>query len=213
MNRFVVLSLSAVFLAVFLATSGCASNRGLAEQQSELDRLRIENESLQTDLSSAFELLELTRSEYQSSQARVAELERALSLQSGRSGERGETVAILPTDIFFESGSALLTPEGIAGLVEVAARLHSEFSGQTIRVEGYTDTNPIGENLQVQYPSNWELSAARAAMVARHLQWTHEFDGGNMEVVGLSQYHPMATNDTAEGREQNRRVRIAVMAD
>ena len=209
MNRLVVLSLS----AVFLAASGCASGRGLAEQQSELDRLRIENESLRNDLDGAYELLERTRSDLQASQARVAELERALSLQSGRSGERGETVAVLPTDIFFESGSALLTPEGIAGLVEVAARLHSEYAGQTIRVEGYTDANPIGENLQAQYPSNWELSAARAAMVARHLQWTHEFDGGNMEVVGLSQYHPMATNDTAEGREQNRRVRIAVMAD
>ena len=213
MNRLVVLSLSAVFLTVFLAASGCASNRGLTGQQSELDRLRTENESLQNDLSSAFELLELTRSEFQASQARVAELERALSLQGGRSGERGETVAMLPTDIFFESGSALLTPEGIAGLVEVAARLRDDYPGKTIRVEGYTDTNPIGENLQAQYPSNWELSAARAAMVARHLQWTHEFDGSNMEVVGLSQYHPMATNDTAEGREQNRRVRIAVMAD
>ena len=209
MNRLVVLSLS----AVFLAASGCASNRGLTGQQSELDRLRTENESLQNDLSSAFELLELTRLEFQASQARVAELERALSLQGGRSGERGETVAMLPTDIFFESGSALLTPEGIAGLVEVAARLRDDYPGKTIRVEGYTDTNPIGENLQAQYPSNWELSAARAAMVARHLQWTHEFDGSNMEVVGLSQYHPMATNDTAEGREQNRRVRIAVMAD
>ena len=55
------------------------------------------------------------------------------------------------------------------------------------------------------------LSAARAGMVARHLQWTHNFDGANMEIVGLSQYHPTADNATAEGREQNRRVRIAVM--
>ena len=209
MNRLVVLSIS----AVFLLASGCASSSGLAEQQSELERLRAENESLQNDLNAAYELLEITRFEYQASQARVTELEQALSLQSGRSGERGETVAMLPTDIFFESGSAQLTPEGIAGLVEVATRLRSEYAGKTLRVEGYTDTNPIGENLREQYPSNWELSAARAAMVARHLQWTYEFNGNNMEVVGLSQYHPMAENDTAEGREQNRRVRIAVMAD
>ncbi len=209
MNRLLILSLS----AVVLLASGCASSRGLSEQQSELDRLRAENASLRSDLDAAYELIERTRTEYQASQARVAELERALSLQSSQSGERGETVAMLPTDIFFESGSALLTPAGIAGLVEVAARLRSDYPGKTIRVEGYTDSNPIGETLQAQYPSNWELSAARAAMVARHLQWTHQFDGTGMEVVGLSQYHPMATNDTAEGREENRRVRIAVMAD
>ncbi|MDX1439268.1 MAG: OmpA family protein, partial [Rubricoccaceae bacterium] len=119
----------------------------------------------------------------------------------------------LPTDIYFESGSAELTSDGVAGLVEITERLRSEFSGRTIRVEGYTDSNPIGPNLQQIYPSNWELSAARAAMVARHLQWTHHFEGSNMEVVGLSQYHPTGNNATPEGREQNRRVRIAVMVD
>ncbi len=209
MNRLFVLSL---FIATLFA-AGCASNRELADEQSELDRLRVENQSLQSDLDAAYELLERTRSEYQASQARVAELERALNIQSNNSGERGQTVAMLPTDIFFESGSALLTPQGITGLIEVAARLRSEFPGKTIRVEGSTDSNPIGERLQAQYPTNWELSAARAAMVARHLQWTHQFDGTKMEVVGLAQYYPMATNDTAEGRGQNRRVRIAVMAD
>ncbi len=209
MNHFVTLSL---FLAI-LFVSGCASNRGVVEQQGEFDRLRTENESLRSDLNAAYELLERTRAEYQASQARVAELERALSVQSEGSGERGQTVAVLPTDIFFESGSARLTPAGISGLVEVAARIHSEFPGKAIRIEGSTDSNPIGANLQIQYPSNWELSAARASMVARHLQWTHELNGSKMEVVGLAQYHPVATNDTAEGREQNRRVRIAVMAD
>lgn len=209
MTRVAVLSLFVVFLVV----AGCASNRGLAEQQTELDRLRTENASLRSDLDGAYELLERTRVEFQASQTRVAELEQALNLQSDRSGERGETVALLPTDIFFESGSALLTPDGVTGLVEVASRLRTEYPGKTIRIEGYTDSNPIGDNLRVQFPSNWELSAARAAMVARHLQWTHEFDGVEMEVVGLAQYHPMASNDTAEGREENRRVRIAVMAD
>lgn len=190
-----------VVLLVFPALAGCASGGGLtAEQQSEFDRLR-------TDLDDAYARLD-------AAQMRVGELERSLGAQGeNRPGERGETVALLPTDVFFESGSAELTPEGVRALVEVAERLRTEFRGRALRIEGYTDANPIGPNLRDRYPSNWELSAARAAMVARHLQWTHNFDGGNIEVVGLGEYHPLADNATAEGREENRRVRIAVMPD
>ena len=195
-------------LAVLLAAgalgwTGCSNRALLDEQQAEIDLLR-------SDLADAYNQIDSLRAqnadlEYRLRQAMQREVE------SARNGERGETVAVLPADIFFESGSAALRPEGVDRLAEVAQRLRAEFPDREIRVEGYTDDKPIGPNLEAQYPSNWELSAARAATVARHLQWTHGFEGQRMEVVGLSQYHPQASNATAEGRQQNRRVRIAVM--
>jgi len=199
------LLLPALLVAGTLA--GCASSR---PDTSALDRLRADSTTMRADLDAAYARLEAAGRDRDAARARVAELERALAMQ-GDNGERGETVALLPTDIFFESGSAQLSPEGTRRLVEVAERLRAQYPGRTVRVEGYTDTQPIGPALQEIYPSNWELSAARAAMVARHLQWTHSFDGAKMEVVGLGQYHPLAPNDTPEGREQNRRVRIAAL--
>ncbi len=189
------------------ALSGCRTTR---PDTGALDRLRSDSTTMRADLNAAYAQLETAQRERDAARARVAELERALAMQ-GDNGARGETVALLPTDIFFESGSAQLSAEGTRRLVELANRLRTEFAGGTVRVEGYTDSQPIGATLQRTYPSNWELSAARAAMVARHLQWTHNFDGAKMEVVGLGEYHPLAANTTPEGREQNRRVRIAVL--
>ena len=189
-------------LVLVLALSGC-SNRALLEKQSEIDTLRA-------DLDAAY--AEIDRLE-----AANASMDRQLReamndvVSASSNGERGETVAVLSTDVLFASGSADLTPEGVARLADIAAQLRTDYPGREIRVEGYTDTKQIGPQLADQYPSNWELSAARAGMVARHLQWTHTFDGANMEIVGLSQYHPVADNATPEGRAQNRRVRIAVM--
>jgi chemotaxis protein MotB len=124
---------------------------------------------------------------------------------------RGETIEILSTDVYFESGSAQLTPEGVEKLKNVAQRIKTQYAGRPIRVEGYTDDKPIGDRLKQTYPSNWELSAARAAAVVRHLQWTHKIDPVRFEVVGFGPYQPIATNETAEGRRENRRVRIAVL--
>lgn len=125
--------------------------------------------------------------------------------------QRGETVQVLSTDVYFKSGSAELTDKGVEELKSVAREIRSKFPDRTIRIEGYTDSRPIGEELEEKYPSNWELSAARAARVARHFQWTHEMDPERFEVVGFGEYHPVATNETAEGRRKNRRVRVAVL--
>jgi chemotaxis protein MotB len=161
----------------------------LAASYAEIDRLRAANAELEFRLRQSMEN----------------------EIQAARSGERGETVAVLPTDIFFESGSAQLTQQGAARIAEVAQRLRSEFRGREIRIEGSTDDRPIGPNLRGQYPTNWELSAARAATVARQLQQAHGFDPRHIEIVGLGEFHPQASNATAEGRAQNRRVRVAVM--
>ena len=125
--------------------------------------------------------------------------------------QRGETLRVLSTDVHFESGSAELTQEGVRELKSVAQTIRERYSTRTIRIEGYTDARPIGDRLDDRFPSNWELSAARAARVARHIQWTHDLDPARLEVVGFGSHHPVATNETAEGRRQNRRVRVAVL--
>jgi len=150
-----------------------------------VEELRRENEQLRARLDSA-------RAE-------------AASLQ------RGETIRVLSTDVHFESGSAELTQEGVRELKGVARTIQERYSDRTIRIEGYTDSRPIGDRLEDRFPSNWELSAARAARVARHFQWTHDLDPARLEVVGFGPYHPIATNETAEGRRRNRRVRVAVL--
>lgn len=152
---------------------------------SQINELRQENEALRRQLEEA-------RTE-------------ASSLQ------RGETIEVLSTDVYFKSGSADLTDEGVQELKGVARQIQQEYADRTIRIEGYTDSRPIGERLDDKYPSNWELSAARSARVVRHFQWTHDMDPERFEVVGFGSYHPVATNETAEGRRQNRRVRVAVL--
>lgn len=204
MHRLSFRPLVALLLFASLAVGGCSSRAALNEP-SEIDLLR-------EDLDAAYAEIDRLKTQNASMERQLREAMDA-AVGGANNGERGETVAILPTDILFASGSAELTPEGVGALAEVTARLRAEYPGREVRVEGSTDDKPIGPNLTAKYPSNWELSAARASMVARHLQWTHSLDGSNMEVVGLSQYHPLTSNATPEGRQQNRRVRIAVMGE
>ena len=177
-------------LCFVLFLTGCVSSEPTTPppqgpDPAELEALREENEALLDSLETMREQASTVR--------------------------RGETIEILSTDVYFESGSAQLTPEGVDKLQGVAQRIKTQYAGRPIRVEGYTDDKPIGDRLKETYPSNWELSAARAAAVVRHLQWTHEIAPTRFEVVGFGPYQPTATNETAEGRRENRRVRIAVL--
>lgn len=166
---------------LLVGLSACGSSKSA----SDVEELRRENEQLRAELREA-------RKE-------------ASAIQ------RGETVQVLSTDVYFKSGSAELTDKGVEELKSVAQEIRSQFPNRTIRIEGYTDSRPIGDQLKDKYPSNWELSAARAARVARHFRWTHDMDPERFEVVGFGEYHPVASNETAEGRRKNRRVRVAVL--
>ncbi len=166
---------------LLIGLSACGSSKST----SNVEELRQENDELRAELREA--------------------REEASSIQ------RGKTIQVLSTDVYFKSGSAELTDKGVEELKSVAQEIRTRFSDRTIRIEGYTDSRPIGEQLKDKYPSNWELSAARSARVARHLRWTHNMDPERFEVVGFGPYHPVATNETAEGRRKNRRVRVAVL--
>jgi chemotaxis protein MotB len=109
------------------------------------------------------------------------------------------------TDILFASGVSDFAPPA-APVLDKLADVLKPFPNP-IRVEGHTDNRPIKT---ASYPSNWELSAARAASVV------HEFtkvgiDPLRLEIVGFGEFHPRQTNDTVEGRNANRRVSILVL--
>ncbi|MEW6167199.1 MAG: flagellar motor protein MotD [Pseudomonadota bacterium] len=111
----------------------------------------------------------------------------------------------IKTDILFPSGSARLSPDAVQVLERLAAILRP--FPHALRIEGHTDNVPIATR---EFPSNWELSAARAASVV-HLFMHQGIDAQRMTVVGLGEYHPAADNLTAEGRNRNRRVVVAVI--
>ena len=111
----------------------------------------------------------------------------------------------MPGEVLFGSGSTTLTDSGREMLLKVGAKL-KDTSYQTV-VAGFTDDVPIGGALAQKYPSNWELAGARAARVVRLLE-----AGGvpNERLVSVSfgENQPVASNDSEEGRAQNRRIEI-----
>jgi chemotaxis protein MotB len=118
--------------------------------------------------------------------------------------EGDETGAVITISdvVLFPAGSATMSAQGLRIMKKIANVL-SQFRYH-IKIAGHTDTTPIKTAL---YPSNWELSADRACEVVRFLV-TQGINPQMMSAVGYSEYYPIATNDTREGRSQNRRVEI-----
>jgi len=111
------------------------------------------------------------------------------------------------TDILFPSGVAQLSAPAQGVLHDLAAVL-AGFTNP-LRIEGFTDDVPINTAL---YPSNWELSAARAGSVARLFAGSG-ITQDRLGIIGWGEMHPVAGNDTAAGRNQNRRVLVVVMGE
>ncbi len=119
---------------------------------------------------------------------------------------RGRMVINLPQDILFSSGSAVLGREGRETLSQIASVL-SEFTDRTFQVEGHTDNDPIST---AQFPSNWELSSARALSVVKLLV-QQGVAPGLVSGAGYGEYQPVATNETREGKRLNRRIEIVML--
>jgi chemotaxis protein MotB len=112
----------------------------------------------------------------------------------------------LRTDILFASGSALPVPDALPVLRQLAQVLAP--LPNAVRVEGYTDNVPIRTSA---FYSNWELSAARAGSVVRVLA-SQGVDAARLAVVGYGEQRPVQSNDSAEGRNANRRVVVVILA-
>jgi chemotaxis protein MotB len=111
--------------------------------------------------------------------------------------------------VLFDSGQAQLKSGGLEALKQVSQILKS-YSDKQIRVEGHTDNVPIGAKLKERFPTNWELSTARASSVVRYLVEGAGLDSANLSAVGYADTHPLTANDTEEGRMANRRIEIVL---
>lgn len=109
---------------------------------------------------------------------------------------------------FFDSGSAALRPSALPALDRIASILALRTC--RLRIEGHTDNVPIHT---AQVTSNWELSTARSTELVRLLIERYRFAPERLSAAGYAQFHPIASNDTPQGRAQNRRVDVVILSE
>ncbi|UCD05283.1 MAG: OmpA family protein [candidate division WOR-3 bacterium] len=159
------------------------------EKEDEIARLKGTYETLVADM----------KDEIEQGQIKITQLADRLSVS-------------MVDKILFPSGEAEITPEGLE-ILDRVGKVLKKTEGKIIRVEGHTDNVPIHPNLQQKFPTNWELSTARATNVVRFLQEKVGINGTRLQVIGMSEYSPVADNETPEGRSQNRRIEITLLPE
>lgn len=163
----------------------------------ELAAERREREEKVKKVSATYEnLLEKMKGEIAKGEVTISELKGKLTLN-------------MVDAILFESGKAEVKAQGQQVLEKVISILKG-VTDKAIRIEGHTDNVPITGALARQYPTNWELSAARAINVTRHLE-KQGIDRSVLSAVAYGEARPIAPNDTAEGRAKNRRIEIILV--
>jgi chemotaxis protein MotB len=181
----------------------------LEKTSASKNKLEKENQELQKKLKvSAEEIKEIKKTE-ESGKKLLSELKSEIEKQQIKISEKDGKISLTFVDkILFPSGFAGLTPEGLA-VMDRVGKILKEANDKTIRVEGHTDNQKI-TGLKHVYPTNWELSTARATTVVRFLQENSGVPPERLEAVGYSEYRPVADNATPEGRSQNRRIEIVL---
>lgn len=168
----------------------------MLEQQ--LEKERIAREARLAEIKSTYDTLVKTmEEEIETGEVRISQLQ-------------GQLTVNLVEKILFESGSPDLKAQGLEVLQRVGKILET-IEGKDIRVEGHTDNIPISSRLKEQFPSNWELSTARAVNVVHFLQKKIGIAGEKLSACGFSQYQPVSDNRSPSGRAQNRRIQIVLV--
>jgi len=171
-----------------------AENRMLKAENASLVKAR--EEQVQKVSSTYESMLEKMKSEIEQGQVTISEL-------------KGKLTVNMVDSVLFDSGKAEVKKGGLQILGKVISIL-KDVKDKSIRIEGHTDDVPISRALAQRYPTNWELSAARAINVARYLQ-DQGIDPANLSAVAYGEWEPVATNDTPEGRAKNRRIEIVLV--
>ena len=174
-----------------------ARNKEIADLKAQADQLAQEKEKAVAQVKGTYEsLVSELKSEINEGQIKITQLKDKLTVN-------------MVDKILFDSGSAVIKRNGEKVLDRVADILKT-VKNQEIKVEGHTDNVPISTRLLERFPSNWELSTARATMVVRYLQGRGVIPE-SLSAQGYAEYQPVAPNDTDENKAQNRRIEIVLL--
>ncbi len=206
-----------------------ALSQELAVQKNKMEKMKIENEAaLEKAKRECEDKLAQLRNKKQEEvkefvekkNRELSDLEKAkIELEKRLSGEIGEYKAKLQmterglvvtflSEIFFDSGKDIIKSEGENALQQVAEVLRKEVLDSKIAVEGHTDSDPIRYS---GWKSNWELSSARSLAVVHFFIDQCGVSPERLSAVGVAEYSPVKSNETAEGKRQNRRVEIVIL--
>jgi chemotaxis protein MotB len=177
----------------------------------QITRLQAEVERLSLEKAKAVEEKEKAISNMKSTyDSLVGELQQEIKQGEVQITQLKDKLTVnMVEKILFDSGSAVIKKNGKKVLDRVADILKG-IKDRQIKVEGHTDNVPIGSAIIEKFPTNWELSTARATTVVRYLQ-DRGVAPGLLSAEGYSEYRPVASNDTEENKAKNRRIEIVLL--
>ena len=204
-----------------LETELTETKHAMGKQTEQIERLLRDKDSLSEEKTQAKGQLERALKEKQEALAALAKAKKELSDALGTqiaAGDvlikerNGELVLDVADRLLFDTGKAEITEGGQAFLLEVAKSMKRLGPAQVFRVGGHTDNQRVvSKEVAELYPTNWELSTARATNVVRFLQDRGRVPGRQLVAAGFAEYRPVATNQTEAGRQQNRRIEIVLV--
>jgi chemotaxis protein MotB len=171
------------------------AKQGLDKLQTKFNEIRIEKDNEAAEFVALRKKLE---QELNQTQIQFTQLKNKMQIIN------------LTSEVLFKSGSAEIKPEGQKVLVLIAATLNN-FPNRQVFIEGHTDNIPMSNSSG--YRSNWELSSARAISAALILQANNQVSPKRLKVVGHSEFKPITSNETEEGRRLNRRIEIRLLPE
>jgi chemotaxis protein MotB len=199
-------------LEMILRSRSDTLSKNISEARQQVAELKAENSKLNDDIS------ELQRVEKEKFKEVSGTYEQLLAAMKGEiaKGEitiselKGKLTVTMEAAILFDSGRVNVKPAGVDILHKMVETLKN-VSDKTIRIEGHTDAVQITGALARTFPTNWELSSARAINVTRFMQ-QQGIDPRNLSAAAFAEYKPVADNASREGRARNRRIEIALVA-
>jgi chemotaxis protein MotB len=179
----------------------------ISRKEGDIEKLMQEKEDAIKELKSTYNsFVSELHKEIKQGQIEITQLKDKLSLT-------------MVEKILFDSGSATIKKDGqkvLSRIGEILAKVEigeilAKVEDKQITIQGHTDDVPISSKLRDRFPTNWELSAARATTVVRYLNEKANIDPRLLVAAGVGEFRPVASNDTAEGRAKNRRIEIVLL--
>ena len=176
----------ATLLCATLLAAGCVSQQTYNTEVAKANTLTTQNQQLDA-------LNQKLAGELGADQAQITQLQNQLKVT-------------MVNEVLFAEGGWTLSPKGEAALAKIAPTL-AGLKGQQIVVEGFTDNVPIGAHLKARFPSNWELSAARAISVVRYLI-ERGVSPKRLVAAGFGEFQPIEMGESEETKTRNRRIEL-----